>query len=99
MSKKIVTVPQETVNHIQALQYECESRKDLLSFMLDKGAAPTGEGFKAYHDEYKDLHTQYEKAKEEMQKTVLEPAVPGTLLKWNLDFDIGEATCEYVVAE
>lgn len=99
MSKKNITVPQERVTRIQALQYECDSRKDLLTFMLDKGAAPTSEGFRAYHDEYTKLHAQYEQAKEEMQKAVLEPQIPGTLLKWNLDFSTGEAACEYAAAE
>ncbi len=95
MAKKIINVPQETVTKIQALQYECESRKGLLAFMLDKGGSVESEGFRAYHREYTDFNARYEQAKEDMQKTVLEPQVPGRLLTWKLDFASGEAECEY----
>ncbi len=95
MAKKIINVPQETVNEIQGLQYECESRKGLLAFMLDKGGSVESEGFREYHREYTDFNARYEQAKEDMQKTVLEPQVPGRLLTWKLDFASGEAECEY----
>lgn len=95
MSKKTITVPREHVDRIQALQYECDSRQDLLTYMLDRGAADS-EGFQAYHREYTKLHAEYERAKEEMQKNVLEPQIDGTLTKWNLDFASGEAVCEFI---
>ena len=95
MAEKIIRIPQETVNHIQALQYECDSRKGLLAFMLDKGGTPESEGFRAYHDEYRRFNVEYEQAKEKMQKELLEPQVPGKLLSWNLDFASGEVTCVY----
>lgn len=95
MAKKIITVSQETVNRIQALQYECVSRQSLLKFMLDNGTSLSSEGFRAYHEEYERYQTAYETAKEEFQKNELEPAVEGTLLSWNLDFATREAACEY----
>lgn len=95
MAKKTIRVPEDVVTQIQALQYECDSRKSLLAFMLDKGGSIESESFKAYHTEYTNFNSQYEKAKEEMQETILAPQIPGKLLTWKLDFSSRDAECEY----
>lgn len=92
---KIVKIPEDVRDRIQALQYETDSRKDLLGFMVANDYAIAGESFSTYHEEYQNYFVQYSIAKEEMQKQYLEPAVDGKLLNWNLDFSTCEVTCTY----
>ena len=93
--QKIITINEDVRDQIQALQYEVDSRKDLLTFMVDKGCDVSSDSFKAYHKEYQEFHIQYEAAKEEMQKQILEPAVPGKLIRWDLNFATCQAVCVY----
>lgn len=96
MATKIISIPEEVCNKVQALQYECNARQGLLAFMLDRNDQNLESlSFKTYHKEYTDFNSQYEKAKEDMQKQILEPQIPGKLLSWNLDFESRDCTCEY----
>lgn len=95
MAKKVIEIPQDICNEIQALQYECNSRQGLLAYMLDRGSDIASTGFKHYHDEYNEFNAKYEQAKEKLQKTILEPQIHGKLLSWNLDFESNECTCDY----
>lgn len=88
-----VTIPEDVRDHIQSLQYEVESRKDLLAHMINTGTDIDSEPFKKYEKEYQEFFVQYNVAKEAMQKNLLEPAVQTKLISWNLDFESCEVTC------
>ena len=91
----IITIPEDVVNNIQALQYEVESRKDLIAFMLDKGCDVHGDSFQMYHKEHQEFFDRYNRSKDDMQKRFLEPQINGRLLRWNLDFATREVICTY----
>lgn len=96
MSKvQIVKIPEEVRDKIQMLQYEYDSKKELLTHMINAGVNIENEAFKTYESEYQKVFVNYNNAKQDMQTKYLEPAVPGKLLKWNLNFFNAEATCEY----
>ena len=93
--KKTVHVPEAVRDQIQAAQYEVESRKDLLSYMATGGVDIHGESFTAYHKEFQDYFVQLQIAKDCLQKEILEKAVPGRLIHWDLDFNTCDCVCEY----
>lgn len=95
MKTKIVTVNEEVRDKIQALQYEVESRKDLLAHMIQTGTDIKSEAFRRYEREYQEFFVQYNMAKETLQNAVLAPKVEGKLVSWNLDFASCEVTCSY----
>lgn len=92
-----IIVRKELVEKIEALQYEVESRKDILSHMIANGMNTTSDKFVKYHDEYQAFFMNYNKAKQEMMK---EYGVPNNV-NWNLDFatriltigDVGGCVC------
>ena len=93
--KKTVIIPEEIRNKIQALQYEVESRKDLLTYMAANGTDIHSEAFTSYHQDYQDFYVQYQAAKDELQNTILAPTVPGKLNHWDLDFASCKVVCVY----
>lgn len=95
MKTTIIRIGEDVRDHIQALQYEVESRKDLLAHMIQTGTDTSSEAFKRYEKEYQEFFVQYNIAKETMQNTALAPQVKGKLISWNLDFATCEATCSY----
>lgn len=90
-----IKIPEDVRDHIQSLQYEVESRKDLLAHMVNTGVDIHSDTFKSYEKEYQEFFVQYSLAKESMQEKLLVPAVPGKLNSWNLDFESCEVTCTY----
>lgn len=86
-----ITISKEVVEKIEALQYEVESRKDVISQILANGFKITGESFAKYQDEYRKYFIQYNKAKQEMLDTYQIPKDTA----WNLSF----STCELTVGE
>ena len=90
-----VTIPEDIRDTIQALQFEVESRKDLLAHMISTGIDLTSDTFKSYEKEYQEYFVKYNLAKEDMQNNCLKPAVDGKLINWNLDFASCEVTLNY----
>ena len=86
---KVIKVDETLVKQIEALQYEVESRKDVIVSMLSTSYMTEKEQFKAYQEEYKNYFIQYNKAKQVMLETC---SVPNNVA-WNLNF----ATCELTV--
>lgn len=95
MKTVTIRIPENVNNHIQAMQFEVESRKDLLAHMINSGVNITSDTFKAYEKEYQEFFVKYNLAKDEMQSTHLVPAVDGKLISWNLDFASCEVVCNY----
>ena len=86
---KVIKVDETLVKQIEALQYEVESRKDVIVSMLSTSYMTEKEQFKAYQAEYKNYFIEYNKAKQ----TMLEAYNVPNNIAWNLNF----ATCELTV--
>ena len=87
-----VTVDEELANYIEGLQYETESRKDLLAFMIGNGYDTNSEAFKAYEKEFQEQFIQYNQAKSELEQKYVYPVTNGVRVNWNLDFGTRELT-------
>lgn len=84
VNKVIIIDNQATVDYLESLSYEVNSRKDLLNYMIQSGASPSSEAFQEYHDEYRRFFVQYEEAKSQLEQEYVRPLGEG--LRWNLDF-------------
>jgi metal-responsive CopG/Arc/MetJ family transcriptional regulator len=87
---RTIEIPESVSDYIESLQYECNARSDLISFMVRNGLQDE-EGFKKYHAEFVDFHAQLELAKQNMEDTYLRPECSGSFM-WNLDFKTHEVT-------
>ena len=90
---KVIKVDVETCKNIEALQFEIESRKDVIAQVLAGGANMNNAMFEKYHKEYQDFHKKYNQAKQAMADTYL--AAESGNSNWTLQF----ATCELIVEE
>ncbi len=101
MKKNVVVLVenQEIINLIQSLQYEVESRKNIIKDLMnsDNGFMNYNEKtFNKYHKEYVEFFVQYETAKEELQKMYVKEYVDKySSVSWNLDFGTHELTITY----
>ena len=86
-----INVEKTLVEKIETLQYEVESRKDVISQILANGFKVAGDTFAKYQAEYKEYFIQYNKAKREMLNTY---GVDSNSA-WTLDF----STCVLTIEE
>lgn len=87
----IIKIDDETVLKIEQLQYEIESRKDVIAQALSGTINMRNDMFKKYHTEYQEYYKKYNKAKSEMVAKYMK----GTEYEgkaWNLDFESQELT-------
>jgi hypothetical protein len=85
-----IIVDEVLTNKIEALQYEVESRKDIIVQVLAGVIAIKGDQFKNYQEEYKQFYIDYNKAKQEMLDKY---NIPNNAT-WNLSFATRELTME-----
>lgn len=86
-----ISIEKQYVDKIEALQYEVESRKDVIAQIIANGFKVTGDTFQKYQEEYRGFFVQFNKAKQEM----LNDYGIGNNKAWNLDF----AKCELTVED
>ena len=72
------------------LQYENDSRKDVIAFMLASNMNMETDSFKKYSNELVKLKVQYEEAKSCLEKQYIIPKIGSTPCSWTLNF----STCE-----
>lgn len=95
--KTITIENQEVINHLEALGYESNARKDLLAYLVQTGVSLSDPSFQAYHKEFEEAFARYELAKSEFEKQYVRPLAPdGRTLSWNLDFASRELTVQGV---
>ena len=89
MSRLIkVDVNQETVNMIEGLHYEVNSRKEIIQLMLTKpDPGFNKELFDAYNKEYAEFYAQYDRAKNELQSRYVPEDLIAKNATWSLDFN------------
>ena len=77
-----IIIDENLSNTIEELHYEVMSRKEILTTLLQTNGGVVNELFNKYQDDYKKYFTEYNRAKQEMQKIYEIP----TNASWNLDF-------------
>lgn len=86
--KRQIQIDENIVLTLQRLCVEVDSKKELLSFMIDKGVSFDNPRFQEYQEGYQEDFLSYEEAKKWFQKNCIEPSIEGAVLKsWDLDFD------------
>lgn len=91
---KVMTYALEkTIYHdLEAANYEYERTKDLLAFIINNRAYPTGSHeFDVWDDRNRKAFVTYQKEKSKFEKKVI-PEVTGVTgnFGWNLEFDTGK---------
>lgn len=87
-----IKINSEINNLLERLHYEVAARQDLLTFMIDHNMDITNSSFKAYQQEYREVYTQYNVAKKELEKQYVLPAANNEPNSWSLDFETEELT-------
>lgn len=86
-----IEISKEMCDKIEALQYEVDSRKDLIAFIIANDMKTTSSQFEKYNKEYLEYFKKYNQAKQEMVHTYF-PDI--NYLSWNLDFASRTVTIE-----
>ena len=86
------SVTQDWVNKIEGLQYEVNSRRELMQHMIESGVDFESTGYKRYQAEYLNFYKLLEEAKEEFANEYVYPETKGERVFWNLDFKKLEVT-------
>ena len=89
----IIKIDSNICKNIEALQYEVESRKDVIVAVLSGIVSMKSDKFNDYHTEYQNYFIKYNKAKQDMINQYVEPSFKNK--PWNLTFD----TCELLIEE
>lgn len=88
----IITIDKSICENIEALQYEVESRKDVIIQALSGSVKMKSDMFDDYHKKYQEFFKQYNQAKSEMIKKYL--SNEDGKKAWSLDFSSCELTVE-----
>ena len=89
--KIIPITDQDFITTLEALNYEVESRKEIIAFMLGSDYV-NSEAFEKYQQQYQDFFIKYQLAKQQLEDTYVKPLnLPGKI-EWNLNFGTGELT-------
>lgn len=86
-----IIINEELCTKIEMLQYEVNSRKEIITTYLNANT-PKTTSFEEYQKEYTNCYTKYNKAKQEMLNIYKIPAESN----WSLDFATRELTFETV---
>lgn len=95
MTKKVIHIDDEAVvNKLEALSYEIQARKDLLSYMIQQDVnISESNAFKEYHAEYQKFVKDYEIAKRDFEVNFIRPTLADNQkVSWNLDFHTHDCT-------
>ena len=84
-----IIINEELCTKIELLQYEVNSRKEIITAYLNADIAKTV-AFEEYQKEYTNCFTEYNRAKQEMLNLYNVP----TKSNWSLDFATRELTYE-----
>ena len=61
MPTEIVKVDEKIRNEVEGLDYEYQSRKDLISYMISNDMKIDTDAFKVYQNELKEFHSAFQK--------------------------------------
>lgn len=90
----VLSVDADTVNSIQRLNVETESRRDIIAFMLSSGMNIDNESFLRYQAEYQNFYRDFETSKTVFEKSFVKTQYPNAT-SWSLDYQTNEVTINY----
>lgn len=88
-------VKEKLSNYLEALSFDIEARRNIITYMLENGYDVSSKSFKDYQKEYTECVAKYEIAKREIQKLVIEKAKTKKV-NWRLDYETREISYEKV---
>lgn len=94
MTKKII-ISEEISNNLERLQYEVESRKQILAYIINKDVDFLNQFFNKYYDEYIYFFIEYNLMKNDFEKKYLKNIIDKNFIKWSLDFNTREVVVSY----
>ena len=88
------TVSVDLAHEMQRVKYEMAARENILAFLVSSDK-PIKENpnFAAYQEEYTALNAKYLQLKKQVETEYVLPEVGGKKANWELDFEIGRASC------
>ena len=81
-----ITIPEEVRNKVQKADIERSSRRDIITYIMEKDINISEERFKEYQKEYDEKFFEFEQAKDEIEKNYVVPATEGKASNWSLDY-------------
>ena len=95
-NKKVVNIAESIVNYIERLDYELNSRKNIVAFMLSSNMDITTESFKRYEDEMVEYQIKFDQAKQELEEKYVLPIIGDNKVNWSLNYRNQELTIDYL---
>ena len=96
MNNKIIKIDEKIRDLIESYDYEYNSRRDIIAFMLSNNMDISTESFKKYQKEMQDFLVMFNTAKEEISKKYVNDLIEGKNAKWTLDYASCELTIEFL---
>ncbi len=89
METTIIKIPEELRNKVQKADIERSSRRDIITYILEKGIDISPERFDQYQHEYDEKYWAFEQGKQEIENNYVRQAIENPI-SWTLNY----ATCE-----
>lgn len=82
---------QDIIDLLESLQFEVESRKEVIGFLISSNGI-NSESFRKYEKEYQEFYIKYQTAKDEFEETYVRPNISEEdgYVSWDLDFQLKE---------
>ena len=93
MEKKTIKIDEKIRDLVESYDYEYNSRKELIAFMLSNNMDINTDAFRKYQKEMQEFLVQFNTAKEEISRKYVENLLEGRNAKWTLDY----ATCDLTI--
>ena len=93
MKQIIVIEDRDFINELEKLQYEVESRKFILAYMINSDMNIKSNGFKEYQEDFYKIFKNYQIKKQEVEQKFIRPKINNPKF-WNLNFQSGELEIE-----
>ena len=93
MEKILIIEDREFINELERLQYEVDSRKSILSYMISSDMNINSDGFNIYQNDYLNSYKAYNNKKRDVEIKFIKPIIKNPK-SWRLDFVTGELIIE-----
>lgn len=94
-----IIIDNELKNYIESLDYEYQSRKDLIVFMLANNMNINTESFQKYQNEMTEYFIKFNIAKQELEKKYIKPVIGDHVVNWSLDYATNTLSIEEIADE
>lgn len=89
-----IEIPEAVVNFIQRLDIECQSYKNIISYILThEDMNITTERFKQYQEDYQNTLYAFEIAKQELEQQYIDISLNN--IPWHLNYKTNKITINY----